>query len=134
MAAASGRDLIIKRLNGSVYEAIASVTAKTVEKTNSGVDITTDDSDGWQTFLAEPGVRAVNLSISGVTNDDYLMDQISLGTSSITLESIQITYPSGDTDTGTFQLSSVSYSGEKDGAVLFEATLASSGSITRVTA
>ncbi len=134
MAESSGRNLIIKRLVGSVYTTIASVTSKSVEKSNTGVDITTDDSDAWQTFLAEPGTRAINLSISGVTVDDDLMDAISLGTSSIVLEDLQILYPSGDTDTGSFQFGSLTYSGEKDGAVVFEASFSSSGEPTRVEA
>ena len=130
MAEASGRDLIIKRMIGSTYTTIASVTSKTVEKTNSGVDITTDDADGWQTFLPEPGTRAVNLSISGVTTDDLLLAAMSAATASITLEDCQILYPSGATDTGDFQFSSLSTSGEKDGATVFEASMTSSGTIT----
>lgn len=138
MAAYSGRDLIIGR-TGPTYTAIAAVSAKSVEINNSGVDITTDDSDGWQTMLAEPGVRAVNLSISGVADDtdEDLLDAIMLGTSSIVLEDLQIKFDGGGTGktalTGDFQFSSLSFSGEKDGATGFEATLTSSGAIVQST-
>ena len=134
MAEYSGRELKIKRLVGSTYTTIANVSAKSVEINNSGVDITTDDSDGWQTFLEAPGTRSVNLSISGVADDaaEELLTAITLGTSSIVLENIQILFnSSGSTLTGTFQFSGLSHSGEKDGATVFEATMASSGTITK---
>lgn len=138
MAAYSGRNLIIGR-TGPTYTAIASVSAKSVEINNSGVDITTDDSDGWQTMLAEPGVRAVNLSISGVADDtdETLLDAIMLGTSSIVLEDIQVKFDGGGTGktalTGDFQFTSLSYSGEKDGGTGFEANMTSSGAIVQST-
>jgi len=138
MAAYSGRNLIIGR-TGPTYTAIASVSSKSVEVSNSGVDVTTDDSTGWQTMLPEPGTRVVNLSISGVADDtdETLLDAIMLGTSSIVLEDIQVKFDGGGTGktalTGDFQFSSISFSGEKDGAVGFEATMTSSGAIVQST-
>jgi predicted secreted protein len=134
MAEASGRALQIFRYVGATYVLIASVKSKSVEKSNSGIDVTTDDDDGWQTLLATPGVRAVNLNISGVTDDDILMTAISADTASIVLEDIKVLYPSGAFDIGDFQFSSFSQTGEVDGAVVFDATFASSGAITHTAA
>lgn len=139
MAGTSGRKLIIGR-TGPTYTAIASVSAKSCEINNSGVDITTDDDNGWQTMLAAPGTRAVNLSISGVADpaEEDLLDAIMAATDSIVLEDLQIKFNGGESGatllTGDFQFSSISYSGEKDGFVGFEASLSSSGEIVKSTA
>lgn len=134
MAKYSGRDLTIKTLTGSVYTVIADVTSKSVEFNNGSIDITTDDDDGWQNFLTEPGVRSVNLSVSGVADDaaEELLTAISLGTSSLALLDCQVEFnASGSTLTGNFYLESLSHNGEKDGATLFEASLKSAGTITK---
>lgn len=134
MAKYTGRDLTIKTLTGSTYTVIADVTSKSVEFNNSGIDITTDDDGGWQNFLAEPGLRAVNLSVSGVADDaaEELLTAISLGTSSVALLACQVEFnASGSTLTGNFHLEGLTHTGEKDGATLFEATLRSAGTITK---
>jgi len=133
MAAYSGRDLTIATMTGTVYTVIADVTSKSVEFNNSGIDITTDDDDGWQNFLAEPGLRSVNLSVSGVADSaaEELLTAISLGTSSVSLLDCQITFNSGSTLTGNFMLENLNHTGEKDGGTLFEASLKSAGAITK---
>ena len=126
MAATSGRDLIIKK-DGT---AIAAVQSKGVSINNEPVDITSDDDDAWRTVLAEPGLRSIDIDVSGVTTDDILLAAISAGTSSVALQTIVITYPSGALHSGSFSLNNLTRTGESAGAVTFSATLASSGEIT----
>lgn len=131
MAAAPGRDLLIEYSTdgGTTYTTIASVREKSVAKTNEPIDVTTDDSDAHRTLLAEPAMRTVDISVSGVTDDDYLITQISAATASIVLEDVRVTYPDGGTDEGTFFLNSVTRTGSYQDAVTFEAQLLSSGQI-----
>jgi len=126
MAATSGRDLVIKK-DGT---AIAAVQSKGVSINNEPVDITSDDDDAWRTVLAEPGLRSIDIDVSGVTTDDILLDAISDGTSSVALQVIEIEYPSGALHNGNFSLNNLTRTGESAGAVTFSATLASSGEIT----
>lgn len=132
MAAAAGRKMLLEYSTdgGTTYTTLASVREKSVNKANEAIDITTDDSNAYRTLLAEPGMRTVDISVSGVTDDDYLMTQISAGTASLTFEDIRVTYPDGGTDEGTFFLSSLSRTGSYQDAVTFEAELQSSGEIT----
>ena len=131
MAVAPGRDLLIERSTdgGTTYVKIASVREKSVAKTNEPIDVTTDDSLAHRTLLAEPAMRTVDVSVSGVTDDDILMAAISASTASLVLEDIRVTYPDGATDEGTFFLNSLTRTGSYQDAVTFEAQLLSSGEV-----
>lgn len=130
--AAIGRDLLLEYSTdgGTTYTTLAGVISKSVAINQEPVDVTTDDADGWRTLLAEPGTRSVDLSVSGVTESDYLREQITVGTSSVAFEDIRITYPNGDTITGSFFLNSLTETGETTAGVTFEGSLQSSGEIT----
>ena len=130
MAEIAGRKLLIQRDIIGVPTTIASVRSKSVSISNEPIDITTDDSDGWRTLLAEPGNRTVDISVSGVMVDDELRALILAATDSVVLESISIVYPDGGSIEGSFYLNSYSETGEYQDAVTFEASLQSSGPIT----
>jgi len=129
MAEAIGRDLLIQIDTGGGYTTIAAVRTKSVSINNEPVDITSDDSDAWRTLLAEPGSRSMDMSISGLTTDEVLMDIITTGTSSYALSDYKIVYPDTSVHTGDFFLASLSRTGEYNGAVTFEASLQSSGEV-----
>lgn len=133
MAQTAGRNLIIKRSTdgGTTYNAIASVRSKSVTINNEPIDVTTDDSDAWRTLLAEPGSRSIDITVSGVTDDDTLMTAIMAGTSSVALHDIQVDYNGAFTLTGDFYLNSLTYTGEYTDAVTFEASLQSSGEVVK---
>ena len=133
MAEASGRKLTISISPDGIapYVAIASVRSKTITINNEQIDITTDDSDAWRTLLEEPSVRSVDLSVSGVTDDDDLMSAIMIGTSSVVHEFVEIDYNSEFTLTGKFALNNLTYTGEHADAATFEASLQSSGAVTK---
>lgn len=131
MSKAAGRKLKLEYSTdgGSTYVKLASVREKSVSKANEPIDVTTDDSNAHRTLLPEPATRTVDISVSGVTDDDYLMSQISAGTDSVVFEDIRITYPDGATDEGTFFLGSLNRTASYQDAVLFDAELQSSGEI-----
>lgn len=99
------------------------------------VDVTNDDDSGWRTLLAEPGLRSMEVPVTGISSDEVLIAAIMEGTT-YALSAVLINLASGvgeatpGTLAGDFFLSSLEQTGEHDGAVEFTATLMSSGAIT----
>ena len=126
----NGRDLKIQLSadGGTTYTTIASVRSKGFAGAAEAVDVTTDDANGWRTLLANPATRSVDLSVSGVTEDNDLKAAFFAG--SYALQDAQLLYANGDKVTGSFFLSSLSDNGEHTGSVTFEASLQSSGPVT----
>jgi len=125
-----GRNLLIKR--GS--SVIASVRTKTISIKGTGVDITTDDSNGYQTYLEDPSVRSIDLSVEGLTEDDDLRAAILSGSGSLLLDDISVEYPDGATLTCDFFFSSLEETGQHTDAVAFTASMQSSGQWTYTSA
>jgi TP901-1 family phage major tail protein len=125
MAGANGRALTID------WDAVTLVGVRTkgYTITNDYVDVTTDDDDGWRTLLTDPGMRAVEVTVGGISSDQVILAEIM--TANITGETLTINLP---TTTGTlagdFLCSSFEQSGEHDGAVEFSATFMSNGEVT----
>lgn len=129
MTAAVSRDLIIKR--GATR--IAGVSSKSVSAAKEGIEVTTDDDNGYRKFLSEAGTKSLDLSLSGITNDPDLRALI-MTEQSMLLTDITIEYPpvgtqtTGDTISGDFYFNGMSESGGgSDGAIEFDGTLQSSG-------
>lgn len=122
--AENGRALTLS-WNGTT---IAGVRTRGYTAKNELVDVTSDDSNGWQTFLPVAGVRGFEVTVGGITENQALLADLMAGTFSRTL----ITNLPTTTGTlnGTFLIESFSETGEHDGAVEFEATFQSSGVVT----
>jgi TP901-1 family phage major tail protein len=125
MAGANGRALTIK-WDGTT---LVGVRTRGYTVTNDYVDVTTDDDNGWRTLLANPGLRSMEATVSGISSDQILIAEI-MG-ASITGETLTVELPTTTgTLAGTFLCSSFEQSGEHDGAVEFSATFMSSGAVT----
>jgi len=104
--------------------------------TNDYVDVTTDDDSGWRTLLADPGLRSVEVTASGITSDEVLINEMMKA--SIEGEPLEVALPTGTasgittpgTLGGTFLVSSYEQTGEHDGSVEFSATFMSAGEVT----
>lgn len=121
----NGRDLLIQIDDVT----IAAVTAKTITRTREPVDITSDDSNGFRTLLAEPGLRTIDISIEGVaTSANYSAWLVRYENN--VLEDVSLVSPDGAVERGNFFLSSLVNGGEHADKVTFSATLQSSGLIT----
>jgi predicted secreted protein len=70
MSEVVGRDFEIKDSGGELIA--LGVTTKGFEITNAPIDITSDDSRGWQTFMSEPGEKSISMTIDGVFTDETL--------------------------------------------------------------
>ena len=124
MAAASGRDIIVKK-NGVAIGA-QRVTGYSID--GSPVDITSKQDGGYRTLASFSGVKSLDLSVEGVWVDSVLSD-IALGTGSLLLT--DITLEDGtDAISGDFYLATLEITGDHDGEVTYSATLQSSGQFT----
>lgn len=92
--------------------------------------VTTDDAaSGWQEFLAKPGRKSVELSMSGQVKNLELVKAY-FGTSQIF--EVVATYPDGSVLTLDMILSSMNPTGAENELVTFDATFQSSGEPTFV--
>lgn len=128
MAGFNGRELTID------WNAVTlvGVQSKTISNTNTMVDVTTDDDAGWRTLLADPGLKAVDVTVSGVASDEVLLAEFY--NASVTGETLQVDLPSSlavpGNLSGTFLLVSFNQEATHDGAYNFEAQFQSTGAVT----
>lgn len=128
MAAQSGRELYFS--NASTQ--LTGVQSKSVGFNADSVEITSDDDNGFQTFLPVAGKRGMALDASGVTVDRALIDIMDdPANDTFMLSGFEVTDEDGYVYSGNFYLESVSKSGTHDGAIEFSATIKSSGAWTK---
>jgi TP901-1 family phage major tail protein len=110
---------------------IVGVRTRGVSVTNDYVDVTTDDDNGWRTLLANPGLRAVEVTVGGITNDEILLAAIMAA--NVAVEAVAINLPTGLATPGDlggdFLISGFEQSADHDGACEFSVTLMSTGEI-----
>ena len=128
MAGFNGRALIID------YDSTTLVGVRTrgFSVSNDYVDVTTDDDSGWRTLLADPGLRSVEVTVSGITSDEVLLTDIMAASVAATAVSVELptSLATNGTMAGNFLISSFEENGEHDGAVEFSATFMSAAAIT----
>ena len=111
---------------------LVGVRSRGLSITNDYVDVTTDDDAGWRTLLADPGVRSVETTISGITSDEVLLAAIMAA--NISAQTLQGDLPSSLASpgniSGSFLVSAFEQSGDHDGAVEFSATFMSTGTVS----
>jgi len=101
---------------------------KGLSVTNEGLETTDDNSSGNQEFLALPGLKSVELSISGqVKNLEGLRAALATGSQ---IYAGTVTYPDGSAVGADFFMGSFTDTGEYNGLYTFDITLSSSGAVT----
>lgn len=111
----------------------AGVRQKDVTCNVEGVDITTDDDNGFRTFLATCGEQMVDISFDGVEKDSVLRDLWASGGLS-QLHDIIMTWDDGSTLTGEFLLPTYEETGTYKDKITFSGSLQSSGAYVYVAA
>lgn len=110
---------------------LAGVRSRSISVSNEYVDVTTDDSNGWRELLADPGVRSVDVTISGLTTDEVMIAAIMAA--NVSNEVLEATLPtalaSPGNISGNFLVSSLETSGDHDGEVEFSVTFMSTGAV-----
>lgn len=125
MAGTNGRNLTIDWATTT----LVGVRSKGYTITNDYVDVTTDDDGGWRTLLANPGLRSVEVTVSGISSDQVLIAEMMESTVDSETLTVQLPTTTG-TLSGSFLCSSFEQTGEHDGAVEFTATFMSAGTVT----
>lgn len=99
---------------------LAGVQSKSFEITAEYVDVTTDDDDGWTTYLPNPGKRAMSFTVAGVTEDQIIIAE--LMKANITGEPFEVNLPTGTGAglSGTGLVQSFKGNAEHDGEYSFE--------------
>lgn len=111
---------------------LVGVRTRGLTVSNEYVDVTTDDDSGWRTLLADPGVRSVEVTISGITSDEVLLAAImdaNVAATDLT-GNLPTSLASPGSLSGDYLISSYETTGDHDGAVEFSATFMSTGEIT----
>lgn len=111
--------------------ALVGVNSKGITFNNEGLDTTDDQSSGWQEFLAKPGLKSAEFSVSGIVKN---LELVRAYFNSSQLFAVVKTYGDGVTTPSTVAfdafLTSISETGESNGLLTFEASFASSGVVT----
>lgn len=105
---------------------IAGMRTKTLNDASEGIDITSDDDDGYQTFMALAGKKALNVSAEGVFKDDTILAKSLAGTDLIDTFKLEWA-ATGAFIESEFRLSNFSTVGETNGVVTYSFDLSSSG-------
>ena len=131
MAAQSGKDLLLKIDDGGVFKTVAGLRATRISFNAETVDVTNAaSSNRWRELLAGAGVRAAALSGSGVFLDEETDELVRSAFFGGTIPVFQAVIPDFGVIEGTFQITSLEYSGQHDGEAVYELSLASAGSVS----
>tara|TARA_S200002703_G_scaffold90114_1_gene77745 strand:+ start:3010 stop:3420 length:411 start_codon:yes stop_codon:yes gene_type:complete len=123
-----GRDIDFK-MGGTT---LAGTVSKSFSINNSGVDTSSDTSNGFAEYLAEPGRKEITIGLSlKVQNLDLIYSAL---TNTSQIYATVITFPDGTTTgseiTGDALLTSVSMSGEHEELTTIDVELSYSGAVT----
>lgn len=107
--------------------AIDGVREKSLTLNGEQANVSSDENDGVRHLLDEDDEFSVDYELSGVTKSNVL--RLAKGNGNIQ-ETATITYPNGDTISGTFNLGAYSEGQPYNDASTFSATLHSTGDVT----
>lgn len=133
MAAEKGRAFVLRIGDGEdpeTFTTIGGMRTTALAINNEPVDITNKTSGGWRELLGGAGVRSISVTGAGVFTDSAA--EMSLQARALTgsVDSYRITFESGDSVTGTFQVISLDYAGDHNGERTYTLRLESSGVVS----
>lgn len=109
-------------------EAVAGVRVKTPSVEGTPVDVTDDDSTGWNEVLDNAGQMTVSLSVEGLMKGDVLRAKAYSENDRIV--PVTLTYPDGGEVSGDFYLQTYEEGMTYNEAVTFTASLMSTGTVS----
>ncbi|WP_299657476.1 phage major tail protein, TP901-1 family [uncultured Tateyamaria sp.] len=133
MGAQNGKDLLLKvdMTSDGQFETIAGLRATRVSFNAESVDVTSLESQGgWRELLAGAGVRSANISGGGVFKDEGTDERARQIFFDGETPEFQVIIPDFGIVEGSFQVTSLEYSGSHNGEATYEMSLASAGALT----
>lgn len=129
--AKSGRGQTVKK-GGTT---IAGIQEKTISFDDTPIDVTTDDSAGFQTLLDVSGNKVCGIDLNGVTNSYFLRDIASDPDGSGYITDLSFVFAAGTAGktilTGNWYMTGYKETGTYKESVTFTATFTSSGAWAR---
>lgn len=133
MAAQKGRAFVLKVGDGAsseTFTTIGGMRTTGISINNEPVDVSDKDSSGWRELLEAAGGRTVSVSGAGVFKDSASETTVQTAVLAQTIDNYEIVFGNGDKFGGAFQVTSLEYTGENNGAQEYSLTLESSGAVT----
>ena len=130
MAAQLGKSLLLKKDISGTMTTIGGLRSTSMTLNDEMVDITNKDSGSQRALLAAGGVLSMSISGSGVFTDSTAAPNLRSQYGSSTHGTYNVFVPDLGTYAGTFQLTTLEYSGEYNGEVTYSVTLESAGAVT----
>ena len=133
MTAQKGKDLLLKldSTGTGTFITVAGLRSRSLSFNAQTVDVTNTDSTGaWRELLGDAGIKSASLSGAGVFKDastDATARELFF---SGTIRNWQIIVPGFGTVEGSFQITGLEYSGQHDGEMTYELSLASAGALS----
>ena len=136
MAVQKGSSLLVKVGNSAspeVFTTVAGLRDTSISINAETIDVTNKDSARVRTLLADAGIKSFSISGSGVFTDGASEQTILTNFSATTFLNYQFIIPSFNTFTGSFQVTSLEYSGTYNDAVTYTMSFESAGAVTIAT-
>ena len=136
MAVQKGSALLVKIGNAGSPETFTTVAGlQSTELTMNAetIDVTNKDSVKVRTLLADAGTQSFSISASGVFTDAASEASVRTAFAASTFSNFQFIVPDFATFTGAFQVTSIAYNGEFNGAVQYSMNFESAGTVTFAT-
>jgi len=133
MSAQKGKNLLLKLDENGLgsFVTVAGLRSRALSFNAQTVDVTNADSAGaWRELLGEAGIKAAALSGAGVFKDaasDATVRELFFDGA---IRDWQVVVPDFGTVEGAFQITGLEYSGEHDGEMTYDLTLASAGALS----
>jgi len=112
-----------------VFTVVGGARTTSLTINNEMVDVTDKDSSGKRELLAQAGIQSLSISAAGVFKDAASETTVRVNAQNDSIDNYQITFDNGDTYTGAFQITSLEYTGEHNGARQYSMTLESAAAI-----
>jgi TP901-1 family phage major tail protein len=132
MAMEKGSAFLLKVGNGAVppvFTTVAGLRTTQLTVNSETVVVTHQGSGGWRELLSGAGVRSVALSGAGVFTGSAAEARIKANALSGVIDDYQVSFESGETLTGRFQISRLDYAGDFNGERTYTLALESSGPV-----
>jgi predicted secreted protein len=122
-----GRDVILTVAG----QAILGTQTKGLSCNNELIDVSDDAAGGWRLVMARPGLKTVDIAISGVLKNLELMRSFfNAANSGSQVFAVSVTYPDGSIVAGNFALATFNETGESNAGKTFDSSWQSTGALT----
>lgn len=110
---------------------VAGLRAKNVTFGGVAPDVTADDDEGWQTFLAEADVRGYTIAAEGILKDQAFLEEAALNGIQF-VQDVEFFWPGIGTLTSDVIIEGVSVTTNTPEPATFSATIKSTGPVSFV--